>query len=213
MQEVIPFNFKNKKVRVTKINEEPWFIAKDVCNALEIKEAHRAVKLLDEDERHSMTVADSAGRNQEMSVINEAGLYSLILRSRKAEAKIFKRWITHEVLPSIRMTGGYINSRATEAQIASLLNSFREEAYRRAQAEAENCLLREQNEHLVTLGLPRNFGERSNITGLPRDIFVRAYVRSDQKPHAPQNEKYIQLYLPLYTLVSEANSPAPCARN
>ena len=91
---------------------EPWFVAKDVCAALGISNVSQSLSNLDEDER--MTISNSEGHSgqrggaQSMNIISEAGLYSLILRSRKPEAKAFKRWVTHEVLPSIRKHGGYV---------------------------------------------------------------------------------------------------------
>ena len=88
------------------VNGEPWFVAKDVCECLDIGNSRDAVAALDEDEKGVDSI-DTPGGAQEMSIISEAGLYSLILRSRKPEAKAFKRWITHEVLPAIRKTGGY----------------------------------------------------------------------------------------------------------
>lgn len=113
--EIMNFNFEGAEVRVkTNENNEPWFVAKDVCRVLEIKEPHRSVASLDEDEKgcHTMT---TLGGEQKMTVVNEAGLYSLIMRSRKPEAKAFKRWVTHEVLPSIRKSGGYIAVKANES--------------------------------------------------------------------------------------------------
>lgn len=93
-------------VRVVDVNGEPWFVARDVCECLELGNPRTSIALLDEDEKGVHTM-DTPGGAQEMSIVSEAGLYSLILRSRKPEAKAFKRWITHEVLPSIRKTGGY----------------------------------------------------------------------------------------------------------
>lgn len=93
-------------VRVVDVNGEPWFVAKDVCECLELGNPRTSIALLDEDEKGVHTM-DTPGGQQEMSIVSEAGLYSLILRSRKPEAKAFKRWITHEVLPSIRRTGQY----------------------------------------------------------------------------------------------------------
>lgn len=99
--------FENKefgKVRVQEIDNEIWFAAKDVCESLDIKNTTQAVNRLDEDERTMLNI----GRQGETNFINEYGLYNLVLASRKQEAKKFKRWITHEVIPSIRKTGGYI---------------------------------------------------------------------------------------------------------
>ena len=83
---------------------EPWFVAKDVCDILEISNPSDALKRLDDDERSRFNL----GRQGETNIVNEAGLYVLVLGSRKPEAHEFKRWVTHEVLPQIRKTGGYI---------------------------------------------------------------------------------------------------------
>ena len=106
MNELSIFNYGQNEVRTVQVDGEPWFVAKDVCAVLELKDHRTSVNLLDEDERHTVPVTDSLGRNQDTYIVNEPGLYSLILRSRKPEAKTFKRWITHEVLPTIRKTNG-----------------------------------------------------------------------------------------------------------
>ena len=93
-------------VRVVMQGGEPWFVAKDVCECLDIGNSRDAVAALDEDEKGVDSI-DTPGGAQEMSIISEPGLYSLILRSRKPEAKAFKRWVTHDILPSLRKTGGY----------------------------------------------------------------------------------------------------------
>lgn len=98
--------FKNNvfgHVRVVGQNNEPWFVAKDVCDCLDIKNVTQAVQRLDDDERSMFNI----GRQGNTNIVNEYGLYNLVLASRKPEAKEFKRWITHEVIPSIRKTGGY----------------------------------------------------------------------------------------------------------
>jgi len=105
MINLIPFNFGNEKVRVViDDQEEPWFVAADVCAALTI--STEQTRRLDDDEKGLRTV-QTPGGPQEMGVINESGLYSLILTSRKPSAKKFKKWVTSEVLPAIRKTGGY----------------------------------------------------------------------------------------------------------
>ncbi|WP_276739949.1 BRO family protein [Victivallis vadensis] len=106
-KELSVFNFEESHpVRVILQNEEPWFIGNDVCAALCLGNPRSSLALLEEDEKgvHNM---DTPSGQQEMTIINEPGLYSLVLRSRKPEAKKFKRWITHEVLPAIRRTGSY----------------------------------------------------------------------------------------------------------
>ncbi|MCY9434194.1 phage antirepressor [Bacillus haynesii] len=102
------FNYQDQQVRTVVKDNEPWFVAKDVCNVLNHSNHKVAVSRLDEDEVSKVYLTDSLGRNQKTTVVNEAGLYSLILTSNKPEAKQFKRWITHEVIPTIRKTGGYV---------------------------------------------------------------------------------------------------------
>lgn len=99
------------EVRVVMINGEPWWVAADVCQVLELGNPRSSLALLDDDEKGVHTV-DTPGGPQQMAVINEPGLYSLILRSRKPEAKEVKRWVTHEILPAIRKHGGYIAAPA-----------------------------------------------------------------------------------------------------
>lgn len=87
-------------------NGMPWFVAVDVCSALELSNTAKAVSRLDDDEK-GVTTGDTLGGKQELTTINESGLYSLIMTSRKDEAKRFKKWVTSEVLPTIRKTGSY----------------------------------------------------------------------------------------------------------
>ena len=96
------------QIRTTVKDGAPLFVAADVCRALEISKYRDAVSRLDEDERGSFEV-DTPGGTQKMTAVTESGLYSLVLGSRKPEAKAFKRWITHDVLPTIRQTGGYVS--------------------------------------------------------------------------------------------------------
>jgi prophage antirepressor-like protein len=100
------FNFKEKQVRTAEIDNEIYFIATDVCEVLEISNTSDAIGRLDEDEKLISTLPIS-GQNREVLLISESGLYSLVLTSRKPEAKIFKSWITRDVIPSIRKTGSY----------------------------------------------------------------------------------------------------------
>lgn len=107
MPDILPFQFDHHAIRVQLDGSgEPWFVAADVCAALELPETHKAVARLDDDEKGRNSIPTPGG-NQEMTVVNESGLFNLVLGSRKPEAKRFKRWVTHEVLPSIRKTGSY----------------------------------------------------------------------------------------------------------
>jgi anti-repressor protein len=103
--EIQRFDFKGASLRtLTDEAGEPWFVAKDVCDILGHSNVSMALDRLDDDERSKFNL----GRQGETNIVNEAGLYSLVLGSRKPEAHEFKRWVTHEVLPQIRKTGGYI---------------------------------------------------------------------------------------------------------
>jgi prophage antirepressor-like protein len=95
--------------------DDPWFVAKDVCDALGFTHTPSAIRELDADERDTVRIQHSTPGNPNVTIISESGLYSLILRSRKPEALRFKKWITAEVLPSIRKTGGYLVARPDES--------------------------------------------------------------------------------------------------
>lgn len=105
---ITPFGYEDKLVRVVTDEEsgESLWVAKDICEVLEYKEVSKTLSKLDDDEKGTKIIRTHGG-NQEMLVINESGLYTLILRSNKPEAKKFKKWVTAEVLPSIRKTGSY----------------------------------------------------------------------------------------------------------
>ena len=144
------FNYNSKQVRTIIKDGEPWFVAKDVCDILEINPSE-AVKGrkdrnfedgLDVDEyRDDIDIVDSIGRRQKALAVNEAGLYSLILKSRKPEAKQFKRWVTHEVIPSIRKYGLYATPDTVEKILENpdymieILQKYKEEKQKRLEAE------------------------------------------------------------------------------
>ncbi|MEK3674652.1 phage antirepressor [Paenibacillus sp. FSL R10-2771] len=113
MNQIQKFIYSNQEVRSTVINGEPWFVAKDVCDVLELTNSRMAIDRLDEDEK-GVSSTDTLGGKQNVTIVNESGLYSLILGSRKPEAKQFKRWITHEVIPSIRQHGAYMTPSTIE---------------------------------------------------------------------------------------------------
>ncbi|MCD8106750.1 MAG: phage antirepressor Ant [Oscillospiraceae bacterium] len=123
------------KVRVVMRGGEPWFVAKDVCDCLELGNVSQALDGLDDDEKQQLETniinPDVGGRGT--LIISEPGLYSLVLRSRKPEAKEFKRWVTHDVLPAIRQNGGYMLMRPNETE---------EEFFARAVLLAQQTLAR-----------------------------------------------------------------------
>jgi anti-repressor protein len=111
--DILPFTFEGADVRTISRDGEPWFVLADVCRVLEHSNASVAASRLDEDEKGVSTVY-TLGGDQSVVVINESGLYSLVLTSRKPQAKRFKKWITAEVIPAIRKTGGYMIARPDE---------------------------------------------------------------------------------------------------
>jgi len=142
---LVPFAYEGHQVRTVLVDGTPWFVAGDVCAVLGIGRPQDATRYLDDDERGRCPL-DTPSGDQQVSIINEPGLYSLILRSRKPEAKAFKRWVTHEVLPAIRRTGSYVPAPASppalpdmstgEGQLA-VLDMFREQVTQRMALERE----------------------------------------------------------------------------
>ncbi|MGG0209570.1 BRO family protein [Bacillus mycoides] len=137
--------FNNKEfgqVRTVKQGEDVWFVAQDVCDVLGINKQRDAYSRLDEDERGSVLV-DTLGGQQNVNAINESGLYSLILRSRKPQAKAFKKWVTSEVLPSIRKHGAYMTDQVLEQAVTNpdfaigLLTKLKEEKEKLAAAQQQ----------------------------------------------------------------------------
>ena len=115
---VMKFLYEETQVRIVVIDGQPWFVAKDVCDVLEHSNSRKALERLDDDEK-GVTTVYTLGGTQQMSIVNEPGLYNLIMTSRKLEAKAFRRWITHDVLPSIRQTGSYTLPQAPQPQLPS----------------------------------------------------------------------------------------------
>ena len=125
MNEIIPFIYEDQPIRVIMDEKkDPWWVAKDVCNILGIGNPTKALRALDDDEKNTLTlskgilgISDNTAEisdsipakrgNPNVNIVNEPGLYTLIIRSEKPKARVFRRWITHEVLPSIRKTGNY----------------------------------------------------------------------------------------------------------
>jgi anti-repressor protein len=140
MNQLQSFMYESHQVRTVFMDDQPWFVAKDVCDVLDISKYRDAVSRLDQDERESVIV-DTLGGKQEMTAINESGLYSLIMTSRKPEAKQFKRWITHEVIPSIRKHGAYMTPETLEQTmqdpdfLIGILNGLKKEQEARKKLE------------------------------------------------------------------------------
>lgn len=196
MNELQIFNNDRFEVRATMKDGEPLFVAADVCKALDIQNHIDALKRLDEDEKSGVDLTDPHGRIQTTNCVTESGLYTLVLGSRKPEAKQFKRWITHEVIPSIRKTGGYIagQSQMTDSELmaAALLLANRQIKERDARISAlsvQNAIMAPKADYfdeLVERNTLTNFRETAKELGVPPKKFVefllvRKYLYRDKK--------------------------------
>lgn len=118
--EIQQFDFKGAALRtLTDEAGEPWFVAKDVCDILGLENSRKATAELDPDEKNTVTISDGIPGNPNKTIISEPGLYKLIMRSRKPEAKEFQRWVAHEVLPSIRKHGAYMTRQTLDKALTS----------------------------------------------------------------------------------------------
>jgi prophage antirepressor-like protein len=118
--QIVPFQFSGLEVRTITLDGEPWFVARDVTNALGLANGRDAIGRLDSDGVGIADIIDSLGRTQAAATVSEAGLYELIFQSRVPGAVAFKRWVTHEVLPAIRKTGQYVAPKSDLDQIKAL---------------------------------------------------------------------------------------------
>lgn len=124
MNDVTIFNFDGADFRVIIRDGQPWFVAKDVLGVLDLNNVTNALRNLDEDER-GLQILNTLGGPQEMTVITESGLYALIMRSNKPEARRFRKWVTSEVLPTIRKHGAYATPQTIESIISDPGNAIR----------------------------------------------------------------------------------------
>lgn len=213
--------FKNEdfgEIRILEIENQPWFVAKDICDILEIKNSRQALTRLEDDEKADVILNDGS-QNRNMSAVNEYGLYNLILASRKQEAKEFKRWITHEVLPSIRNHGGYIagqeNMTDEELMAKAVLmanSKINELNQKNKELEAKNSQLVVTNEimkpkaeyfdDLVDRNLLTSFRETAKALGIKEKKFINfllehKYIFRDKKgklqPFADKNKDLFEL--------------------
>jgi prophage antirepressor-like protein len=140
--EVVPFDFEGNGVRGIRINGEAWLVAKDVCDVLGLENNREAISSLDEDEKNTVRISDGNRGNPNLTIISESGLYALVFKSRKPEAKRFRKWVTSEVLPILRKTGSYS------------LSSKAQQIARRNRCDATTAKIREKsigtNKHLAS---------------------------------------------------------------
>lgn len=169
------FNFQNHEVRVIVTEDgEPEWVATDVAKILGYNHTPHMLRRLDDDEKGVRKV-DTLGGAQELTTINEPGLYTCILGSRKPEAREFKRWVTHEVLPSIRKRGGYINPNATEHQKKALMYELRAQM---ELAQAAKGLIHEDYlEAKARIILAQGMGEVPVLDPATRPLYVQNFLK------------------------------------
>ena len=201
MNELQTFTYQDSPIRTVQLDGEPWFVLKDVCAVLGISKYRDTADRLDEDERGSARV-DTLGGAQDMTIINESGLYNVILRSDKPEARPFRKWVTGEVLPSIRKHGAYMTTETLQAAILNpdyllqVVTALKDETDKRKALEASNAALavdleiaRPKAEYFDTLverNTLTNFRETAKQLEGPPKRFVdflleKKYVYRDKK--------------------------------
>lgn len=204
MNDLQKFNFNDNPVSVIDRAGTTWFVAKDVCEVLEISKHRDAVSRLDEDERGSVLV-DTLGGKQEMTTINESGLYKLVFRSRKKIAKAFTKWVTSEVIPSIRKNGGYIAPNANGEMVSALIEKWTAERISYittiAEQSAELALVRRDNDMMiraVSVVSPKYpFGSVSKRNGHRKTNFRRSAWYAPKSMEDIRAD-IVQLLLPLF---------------
>nr|UWI41345.1 MAG: antirepressor protein KilAC domain [Bacteriophage sp.] len=188
--EIQTFNFNNASMRtLTDKSGDPWFVAKDVCDILEISNNRDAISQLDSDEKNTVVISDGIPGNPNKTIISEPGLYKLIMRSRKPEAREFQRWVTHEVLPSIRKHGIYATETTIDQILADpdfgirLLTDLKEERAKRIEAENQIKELEPKAKAL------------DDFTNVPDALLVREAAKLLSNAGTPIGEKELREWL------------------
>jgi len=163
MNEIVKL-YKDHPVRIVKRDGEPWFVAADICKAMAISNARDAISRLDDDEH--MTVAFSDGRPghgaQKINIVSESGLYALVIRSNKPEAREFRKWITSEVLPSIRRTGAYVAPNLGMEALGKIVLAIKTQYEYLIE---ENAELRQKLEYAMQFLPKTRYGAKSKTNG------------------------------------------------
>ena len=218
MNDLQIFKYHDSEVRTVELNGEPWFVLKDVCGVLGISNHKMTAQRLDADEVILTDLTDSMGRQQETTVINESGLYNVILRSDKPEAKPFRKWVTAEVLPTIRKHGTYMTPETLQAAILNpdtmiqLCQQLKAEQDKNAALIAANSQLTvdkqimqpkaEYFDELVDRNLLTSFRETAKQLGIGEKAFIaflieKKYIYRDKKgklmPYAEKNNGLFEI--------------------
>lgn len=170
--------YQNHPVRIVERDGETWFVAKDVSDILGYSASEAMTRRLDKDEKGT-TICRTPSGDQEMLIISEAGLYQAILGSKKKEAKDFTRWVTHDVLPSIRKTGGYTVSMNPQQVASTDLQRLQSIVEDFAALAHENSVLSEQNRYFRQFAPTGDYGD-PNRDGMPRYQKRRGYFVSNR---------------------------------
>ena len=217
MNELQIFEYQNNEVRTIERGGEPWFVLKDVCKILNIGNPADVYNRLDDDEK-GVGQIDTLGGTQKANIVNESGLYNVILRSDKPEAKPFRKWVTSEVLPSIRKHGAYMTPETLEAAIFNpdtiirIATALKEEQDKRKALEATNAALTVDNQimkpkaeyfdELVDRNLLTNFRETAKQLEVGEREFIRflldkKFIYRDKKgkllPYADKNNGQFEI--------------------
>lgn len=215
MNQLQNFKFSGQDVRIITINDEPWFVAKDVADVLGYDQTSNMLKRIDDEDFISSKLE---GMNMKSTLINESGLYTAIIGSKKPEAKQFKRWVTSEVLPTIRKHGAYMtDSKLEEAllnpdTLINLATQLKHEREEKAQLRALNSNLAVENQimqpkaqyfdDLVERNLLTNFRDTAKMLKIKQTQFIdwlldRKYIYRDKKsklmPYAQYNETLFEI--------------------
>ena len=215
MNELQNFNFSGQDVRIITINNEPWFVGKDVADILEYSDTQAMTRRLDDED---FMTDKLSGMNMKSTLINESGLYTAILGSKKPEAKQFKRWVTSEVLPTIRKHGAYMTDTKLEEALLNpdtlinLATQLKHEREEKAQLRALNSNLAVENQimqpkaqyfdDLVERNLLTNFRDTAKMLKIKQTQFIdwlldRKYIYRDKKsklmPYAQYNETLFEI--------------------
>lgn len=181
MNEMQTFIYGENPVRTIYVNDEPWFVLKDVCDALSLSDTNKVAERLDADDL-TRTKLVSGGQERDMYTINESGLYTILLRSNKPEAKPFRKWVTSEVLPSIRKHGAYMTELTINNIISNpefgiqLLTTLKQEQDKRKALELENAqqkqMLQEAQPKLEYVDQILSCTNAVNITQIAKDYGI-----------------------------------------
>lgn len=215
--EIQIFNYNSNEVRTVQQNGEPWFVLKDVCDILGLTDTNKISTRLDPDELTRIRFV-SGGQNREMLCINESGLYNVILRSDKPEAKPFRKWVTSEVLPSIRKHGAYMTQATLQEALCNpdalfqIVSALKEESDKRKALEIQNSALAvdlaiaqpkaDYFDDCIARGGLMNFRDTAKLLGMRQKEFIDnllrdSYLYRDKRgrllPYQKRNNGYLEI--------------------